>query len=194
MPYDLQAEQRLRLAEKLSYFMVGVQSFYEHDLGLDYIDNDPRPGTREELPLRIGYLEYAKERGRRYHVAQRLKNGLPAQSVDAIRGLLITNERVQQEDGTDSIEIFEFDVAQSDRGTKLGKALLQYAFADVAPDTTITLQVAEPNTIARLIYEKYGFKQIGNTRQHHGIFDVGHIPMATKAGVMQRQLGLSPQE
>lgn len=193
MSYDLDDGARLQLAEKLSYFMVGVQSFYEHDLGLEYIDSDPRPGTSAELPLRLGYLEKAQERGRTYHLAQRLHHGKPSQSVDSIRGLLITNDLGELVGGNKGVEIFEFDVAQSDRGTGLGKALLRYAFADVHPSTTLALNVAETNYVALGIYTKYGF-EIAGEPEHHGIFDVAHVPMATKAGILQRNLGLSYQE
>ena len=192
MPNDMTDQERLCLAEKLSYFMVGVQSFYEHDLGLEYVDADPRPGTSAELPLRISYLEKAQERGRTYHLAHRLHQGVPSQSVDAIRALLITNDLGQLESGNKGIEIFEFDVAQSDRNTGLGRALLRYAFADVEPTATVALSVAENNTVARRIYHNYGF-EVAGAAEHHGVFDVGHIPMATKANTLQQRLGLQEQ-
>jgi len=186
LPNDLDFRNRMRVAEKLSYFMVGIQDYYEDSLGLTRVDTDPRPGTHDELYLRIGYLERAEKNNHEYFLAQRLTaDGAVSESVSAIHGLLILTKPPQQK----CVEITEFDVVEHERRSGLGKALLKHAFGDVPGDTLVQLDVAETNANAQAIYARYGFEQSGEPA-HHGIFDVAHVPMSVEASVLKEHLGL----
>lgn len=190
LPNDLDFHKRMRVAEKLSYFMVGIQDYYEDSLGLTRVDTDPRPGTRDELYLRMGYLERAEKNNHEYFLAQRLTaDGAISESVSAIQGLLMLTKLNQSPEGQQQVEITEFDVVEHERRSGLGRALLRHAFGDVAGDTLVQLDVAETNANAQAIYARYGFEQSGEPA-HHGVFDVAHVPMSVEASVLKEHLGL----
>lgn len=190
LPNDLDFRKRLKAAEKISYFMVGIQDYYEHDLNLKRIDTDPRPGTHDELYLRLGYLERAKQNNHEYFLAQRLApDGTISESVGAIRGLLIVTRLQPSQQPREHIQITEFDVAAGERGSGLGGALLRHAMTEVPSGSLVRLDVAEANEHAHAVYAHYGFEQSGEP-EYHGVFDVAHIPMSVEADVFKERLGV----
>jgi ribosomal protein S18 acetylase RimI-like enzyme len=192
MPYELGEVEREYFARQMSHFMQHtVQDYYSTDLGLERIDPDPAPGTPEELKDRIERLRTTGSLGIEYAVARRLTEQDNHQvKADAMTGLLVTQRQKPLQRGEQpTIHIVEFDVVKSERGTGLGRLLLQHVFQDVEDESRVTLDVAEANTNARAVYEHYGFEAAGE-RAWHGVFAVHHIPMAIQAATIRRKLGL----
>lgn len=188
LPYGLEDPEFTQVAEQISYFTKHtIQDHYSTDLGLDRIDQDPEPGTPEELPQRLALLRSADARRVEYIVARDADEPL---RIDAIAGFLATQrEAAASEDEPESLEIVELDVAKRDRSTGLGRELLRYAMQDVGNEVAITLDVAEANAFARALYMHYGFEQYGEPIEH-GVFDVRHIPMCVSSEILKRKLGL----
>lgn len=169
-----------------------VHSYYMNDLSLERIDTDPSPGTPEELEWRMGRLKAAKENNIEYMVARYLSSSNAANPETALAGLLVTQTFSQKEtDVADTIEIVEWDVAESERGTKLrrglGGVMLAHKFKDVPDDYRVVLDVAEANVAAQSLYEHYGFVQSGDPAWH-GVFATNHLQMSADAATVKSQL------
>ncbi|MBU0910025.1 MAG: ribosomal protein S18-alanine N-acetyltransferase [Proteobacteria bacterium] len=66
-------------------------------------------------------------------------------------------------------EILKFTVIQDFRGQGVGNLLLQSALQRMAEEgaSRCYLEVRDSNTIARNLYEKFGFRQIGYRRDYY---------------------------
>jgi len=66
-------------------------------------------------------------------------------------------------------EILKFAVTEQFRGQGVGNLLLQAALTRMAEDgaSLCYLEVRDSNAIARSLYEKFGFRQIGHRRDYY---------------------------
>lgn len=194
------AEPDLRLkGQQCSHVMQWVQrDVYGRDLGLTRIDTDPMPDPNDpaDVEWRMSRIQASgplQETGLAFYGAfQTDAEGRPLQSVEAMVGMLVMRKpyglclprRHRQ------TQILEIDVHEDYRGKGVGRALLGLGMIDVHPDDTVVLDVARPNTAAQAVYLGYGFTFASVKPKRHGIFDVEHLPMRTKADNFQQRLNI----
>lgn len=191
---QLNTEQLDRVTSQLGYFMVWVQDYYEHALGLTRTDPDPRPGTlanyhwRQPRIKKTGSLSRGKEReiilARRLTSDSTVENPVVDESTSAIRGLLVVSSPE-----TGVLEIDEID--SKDKG--LGRILLGQAVNRADPTGMIILDVAESNPARDSFYRPHGFLETGTTFRH-GDFDVTHVQLAVQTAIVARHLEYGPYE
>ena len=194
VPADLDDAKLERVAQEIGDFAWHTiqKGYYIDTLGLTRIDPDPIPGSPKEMPGRIARLREAPEMGIAYMVA-RYRDERAADARTALAGLLISQSVPSPHKGTpQGLEIVEWNVAENERGTEerrgLGGVMLRHLMKDISDSTPVRLCVAETNP-AIALYRHLGFVRSGEP-QEQGVFNVQHIPMATDAGTMKRQLGM----
>lgn len=191
IPSDLEEQMLHEAATEVSYFMRDVvQSHYIDDLGLQRIDPDPEPATPQDIEWRMGRIQSALAEGRQYMIARYLTGAEAADPQTALAGLLVTTPVEGQ---PNAIEIQEWDIARSERGTGfrrgLGSVMLRHKMQDVRDGADVVLDVAEPNANAIAIYRRYGFRFYAEPVRHN-VFDVQHLPMVVGAAVLKKHLGV----
>jgi hypothetical protein len=173
--------------------MQRVQEYYMDELGLGRIDADPppNPDNMDEISWRMDRIRKpgASPKLRPVYIgAFTVKGSIPGsafsmdKSDDAMKGLLVLNKP----DGPCGesplvhrpTEIVEWDVAEEERGKRLGRTLLQQGLSYMHPEDKVQLDVAETNQLSQDIYAHYGFSiREDLPSRGHGVFDTRHIPM-----------------
>ena len=209
IPPGLDEATRLVRGQQLGNMMGHVQFFYTDTLGLTRIDPDDPPGSESDVAWRADRLQKVgpvQEKGLEIIAAvETTDDGNWSDAEGAMQGLLVLSkpEGLCTPEGHQVTEILEWDVKPALRGLRIGSAML--AGADIHPQDSLILDVAENNIEAQQIYTRYGFIfDPAVEPMEHGVFDTRHLRMRSRGDLLQHAVNfddlanlvdtLSPEE